>query len=511
MLIRYFLLAAVSCSIVSCSLFRKKIQCDIESDLSIADQYAADISKDDLKEHLSIIASDDYEGRETTMPGQKKAAAYIENHFKNIGLAPGLGNEGYQQPFPVKVSDPSKVQIDIDGNQLTFLEDFYYLGFVSDTSFSNRDIYYIGYGIDQEGISDYNGIDVKGKFVLVKEGIPENRDDINYEWASWRRKLLAAKSHGAIGMITIQESFDQKVEIIRSYLANPSMQLHEKGLERTIAIPNIYIHKRVADEIIKYESQETTFLKQKINASFRTAEIKSSENVLGYLEGTDLKDELVVITAHYDHIGYDNGEVCNGADDDGSGTVSVLELAESFMKAKKEGNGPRRSILFMTVSGEEKGLFGSYYYSENPVFPLESTVADLNIDMIGRKDSLHENTDYVYLIGADRISMDLHLINEQVNKEKVNTGLDYKYNHPNDPNHFYMRSDHYNFAKHGIPVIFYFSGVHEDYHKPTDDVEKIDFDALQKRSKLVFYTAWELANRTERIRINSPKYKEKDE
>ena len=201
-------------------------------------------------------------------------------------------------------------------------------------------------------------------------------------------------------------------------------------------------------------------------------------------------------------LGYDNGEVCNGADDDGSGTVSVIALAGAFQKAKNDGNGPRRSILFMTVSGEEKGLWGSKYYTDNPVYSIENTVVDLNIDMIGRRDDEHDYDNYIYLIGADRISMDLHLISEEVNKKYINYDIDYTYNDRADPNQFYYRSDHYNFAKKGIPVIFYFSGVHKDYHKPTDDVDKINFDKVQKTARMVFYTAWEIANRDQRLRMN---------
>jgi hypothetical protein len=234
-----------------------------------------------------------------------------------------------------------------------------------------------------------------------------------------------------------------------------------------------------------------------------------SENVLGYVEGTDLKDELVVVTAHYDHIGVDGGEVYNGADDDGSGTVALLEMAEAFMRARNEGHGPRRSVLFMPVSGEEKGLLGSQYYSEHPVFPLENTIADLNIDMIGRVDSLHATSaPYVYIIGSDRLSTELHRINEEANAAHVKLDLDYTFNDPNDPNRFYYRSDHYNFARKGVPVIFYFSGVHEDYHQPGDEVDRIRFDLLEQRARLVFATAWELANRKERIMVDRPVEKE---
>ncbi len=248
---------------------------------------------------------------------------------------------------------------------------------------------------------------------------------------------------------------------------------------------------------------------QEIPESYFRGGVKSSENVLAFIEGIEKPDEIVVISAHYDHVGTDKeGNIHNGADDDGSGTVSILEIADAFMKAKKDGVGPKRSILFLHVTGEEKGLYGSKFYTENPVFPLENTVTDLNIDMIGRIDKKHEGDDksnYIYLIGSDRLSTELHDISEKANKEYTKLDLDYTYNAKDDPNRFYFRSDHYNFAKHNIPIIFYFNGVHEDYHKPTDTPDKIEYELMAKRAKLVFYTAWEVANRTERIIVDGAK------
>ena len=231
-----------------------------------------------------------------------------------------------------------------------------------------------------------------------------------------------------------------------------------------------------------------------------------SENILAFIKGTEKPDEIIVISAHYDHVGIINNEIYNGADDDGSGTVGVLEIAEAFKMAKDRGNGPKRSILFINFTGEEIGLMGAKYYVENPVFPLENTVTNLNIDMIGRVDEKYTNNpNYIYLIGADRLSSELHQISENVNATYTKLELDYTYNDKNDPNQYYYRSDHYQFAKNNIPVIFYFNGVHDDYHKPTDTPDKINYDLLAKRAQLVFYTAWELANRPERIKVDVKK------
>lgn len=231
--------------------------------------------------------------------------------------------------------------------------------------------------------------------------------------------------------------------------------------------------------------------------------LNDSENIWAFIKGSEKPDEILVISAHYDHVGTKNGEVYNGADDDGSGTVALLEIAQAFKQAVKEGYTPKRSILFLHVTGEEHGLHGSRYYSENPLFPLANTIADINIDMIGRRDLLHPDTNnYVYVIGSDRLSTELHTINEEANKKYTQLELDYKYNDRNDPEKIYYRSDHYNFAKHGIPSIFFFNGVHADYHMPTDTPDKIEYDALTKRAQLAFALAWELANREERIKVD---------
>jgi hypothetical protein len=242
---------------------------------------------------------------------------------------------------------------------------------------------------------------------------------------------------------------------------------------------------------------------QRIPAAFlnaiRNDHLLDSENIWAYIEGSEKPNEVIVVSAHYDHIGVKNGEVYNGADDDGSGTVALLEIAQAFAKAKKEGHGPKRSILFLHVTGEEHGLLGSSYYSQNPLFPLANTIADVNIDMIGRHDEFHnDSSNYTYIIGSDYLSSDLYNICEAVNTNYTKLLLDYKYNDRTDPNRFYYRSDHYNFAKNGIPSVFLFTGVHADYHKATDEVDKIEFDALAKRTQLAFAIVWELANRENR-------------
>ncbi|MFV0540529.1 MAG: M28 family metallopeptidase [Aestuariibaculum sp.] len=264
-----------------------------------------------------------------------------------------------------------------------------------------------------------------------------------------------------------------------------------------------YIKKQYVDNGIESPIAKNDYFQEIPEAFFQGRAKGESENVLAYIKGSEKPEEIVVISAHLDHVGVKNGEIYNGADDDGSGTVAIIEIAKAFKKAANEGNGPKRTLLFLHVTGEEIGLFGSRYYTDvDPVFPLKNTVANLNIDMIGRVDDKHKNNrNYVYLIGSDKLSQELHDISEEVNKKYFNIDLDYTYNADNDPNRFYYRSDHYNFAKHNIPVIFYFNGTHDDYHKPTDTPDRIEYDLLENRARLIFATAWELANRDERIKL----------
>ena len=229
----------------------------------------------------------------------------------------------------------------------------------------------------------------------------------------------------------------------------------------------------------------------------------SSENVVGLILGSEIPEEVVIISAHYDHLGRRGDQIYLGADDNASGTSAILEIAQAFQEAKDSGYGPRRSVLFLNFTGEEQGLFGSQFYVENPIFPLSETVVDLNIDMIGRTDGKHkEDEDYLYLIGSDKLSKDLHKTSEAINKEYFGFKLDYTYDDAKDSNRYYERSDHYNFAKKGVPIIFYFNGSHEDYHKASDTPDKIDYDLLVKRTRYIFYTAWELANRETRVVID---------
>ena len=262
-----------------------------------------------------------------------------------------------------------------------------------------------------------------------------------------------------------------------------------------------YLRNFYMDQGISAPLEENNYY-QSIPAEYfgKSSSGNPSQNVVAFIKGSEKPDEIIVLSAHYDHVGERKGEIYNGADDDGSGTVAMMEMAQAFQIATNNGNGPKRSILILHVTGEEIGLYGSKYYTENPLFPLENTVVNLNTDMIGRIGSEKKgNENYIYLIGSDKLSQELHDLSEEVNKKYTNLELDYTYNDDDDPNRFYYRSDHYNFAKNNIPVIFYFNGTHEDYHQPGDTPDKIEYELMAKRTQLIFLTAWEIANREGRI------------
>lgn len=285
------------------------------------------------------------------------------------------------------------------------------------------------------------------------------------------------------------------IEDLKTHLtivASDEMEGRDTGTEGQKKA-GVYLINMYKNNGISFPKGATNFY-QKVPSAFMDG-LPDSENIWAFIEGSEKPEEIIVVSAHYDHIGIIGGEIYNGADDDGSGTVALLEIAQAFQEAKNDGFGPKRSILFLHVTGEEHGLYGSSYYTENPLFPLKNTITNINIDMIGRSDEFHKKSNkYVYLIGSNFLSTDLHNACEKANKQYIKIKLDYKFNSKNDPNRFYYRSDHYNFAKNNIPSVFLFNGVHDDYHQASDEIDKIEYDALQKRTQLAFAIAWELAN-----------------
>lgn len=478
-------------------------------------KYASLVTPDELKDNLTIIASDALEGRFTGTRGQKMAAAFIANYFQEIGLEAPV-NGSYYQPIELYSITPGDSYLLAGQSRYVNFGDMIYSGDSDSGGEVKTDVVFAGLGREE----DLKQLTLTGKGVLIL------MDKLNFSAMRQMRSTAGkARDKGAKYVFVVSnatsEEFDQTSKRMKGFMSNGQLSLEKPRTDQPFE-GIFYLKSSVAEKMFN-----TTFAKLKtaseapatknplkkikpgsaiFQATIKTAIVRT-ENVLGYLPGTDKKDELVIVTAHYDHIGKkDSGEgdlINNGADDDGSGTVTVLQLAKSFVQAKKDGVGPRRSMLFMTVTGEEEGLLGSEHYVSNPVFPLANTVVDLNIDMIGRTDEKNkDNKNYVYVIGADKLSSELNEINERMNNTYTHLKFDYVYNDQNHPDRLYYRSDHWNFAKNNIPIIFYFDGIHEDYHKVSDEVSKIDFDLLALRAQNVFYTAWEIANREGRLKVD---------
>lgn len=476
----------------------------------VAMRYGAAITQDMLRTHLGVLASDAFEGRETGRKGEKMAAAYIMDQFRKDGIPPvpgglerGLMADGYRQQFPVVISKPGGISLNVAGKDAVFMKDYF--------TFDEQ----LAGDLQTGEVMVLNTLTLGGaklgggsKVVLLLDddksgnGLMPDLRKVSETLVKTGTQVVLVATPGAKA---IMEGFGGAISEGRMRLDVPERKNQSGGVQVmvvTMDLAESLLHAGGLNvkKAMKKATRKRLVVKVPVRFTSKPLdEHLTAENVLGYVEGSDRKGELVVVTAHYDHVGMKDGEVYNGADDDGSGTVAVLAMAHAFAKAKAEGHGPRRSVLFMTVSGEEKGLLGSRWYTDHPVFPLDSTVVDLNIDMIGRVDTVHgDSSRFVYVIGSKRLSSELGAIVEEQNHLYTKLDLDYTFDADGDPNRFYYRSDHYNFAKKGIPVAFFFNGVHADYHGPHDEVDRIRFDLLQQRTLLVFHTAWELANRDRR-------------
>jgi Zn-dependent M28 family amino/carboxypeptidase len=463
-------------------------------------KYANTITVEDLTKHLTYLASDEMKGRDTGSPEGKIAAQYLADFYKGLGLT-GPVSGSYFQNVPLVSANFSNVTLQIGKNKLVENTDFVFTGDGNMAKAAKADLVFLGLVTDE----NLAKVDVKGKLVgLWAVGVRSNdlvtkvmdagaagivivtmEGQANFDRIANRYKTLAGR--GRIG-------FDQEIK------QRPIFMVSSDKMAQLFGTPVETLKEAAKTNPTSIATQKATY------QIVKTKTPVEAVNVMGFLEGTDKKEEVLVISSHYDHVGVNGeGDAFNGADDDGSGTVSVMEIAEAFATAAKEGNKPRRSILFLNVTGEEKGLLGSEYYAENPVFPIANTVNNINIDMVGRIDYEYqkaENKDYVYVIGSEMLSSQLKKINEYNNITYTNLILDYRYDAEDDPNRFYYRSDHYNFAKFNIPVIFFFNGVHDDYHQVTDTVDKIEFPLMTKRAQLIFHTAWDLANRDQRTPVD---------
>ena len=465
------------------------------------------IKIDELKEKLYEYSSDEFEGRGTPSKGQQLAVEYLVNHYKNLGV-PSVKTDSYLQAVPLHLEDKPKINLSISGQKFLYYQDYLSYANGPDKNYESVETIFVGFGIHDENYSDYSNIDVKGKVVVALGGEPLDKNE-NYfingkdksKWSNSREEISlkrsTAKNNGALALILIDDY------LFRRYKSRFEYSDSGRG-EKRMALGN---YEENNFQVLLFSKKHKNFLSKdglSLNMSFKkNVESFTADNVAAIIKGSEFPNEYVILTAHLDHVIPSNGEIYNGADDNGSGTVAMLEIAESFALAKQLGKEPKRSIVFLHVTAEERGLLGSKYYTDyEPLVPLKQTVANLNMDMMGRADPERgiRNLNYVYIIGSDILSDDLHNINLEANNF-ANLELDFRYNDINDPNQFYYRSDHFHFVKNNIPAIFYFSGTHEDYHQPGDTADKILYEPYSKRVKLIFHTAWGLTNRSERIKL----------
>ncbi|HEY7182742.1 MAG TPA: M28 family peptidase [Blastocatellia bacterium] len=495
-----------------------------------------------LKEWLYVVASDDMEGRDTPSRGLDLTAKFIADHLAQWGVKPGGDDGTYFQKFALtsRRVEPESTIASVNGQGFKLGEDF--IAEPAQGQASGR-IVYVGHGymIRSKDIDAYQGLDVKGKIMLAVEGFPRgvSAQDIRGKKAGedYDTPLTYAHAHGARGVIYIPSASTLTFWQNRhKFSLNPSRMSLERPQHRGLSLPVIYASEKMVKAILAGEKVDYETIRKQSSegalgegfdlsadkqASFNVnAKIDRAitQNVVGVIEGADpvLKKEYVAIGAHYDHIGMarngnsEGDRIYNGADDDGSGTTANLAIAQALAKSAER---PKRSVILVWHAGEEKGLWGSEFFTSNPTVPIEKIVTQLNIDMIGRSkkdgDDNPVNKDLtgpneLYIIGSRMMSTDLGNLSEEVNKSYLNLTFNYKYDDPNDPERFFYRSDHFNYAKRGVPIIFYFSGVHEDYHGLADTPDKIDYQKMEKIARTVFATMWKLANAPARPKVDKP-------
>lgn len=491
-------------------------------------RFANDISASELKSHLEVLTADSLEGRETGTEGLRKASNYIIQRLEKMGAKP-IGNDGFFQKIDFIKQEWDTIRFRKDQNSFRHLSDYYAIPENNPNfSISADEISFGGYGIDSKEYSDYDNHNFKDKILLIFADEPRLNDSIFLfsgqnkisSFSTTDAKLVAAAKHGVKALLIIDPNFMANANELRRTIFSNRLTLPSEEYKTTQVFPHIFLSTDATKKLIDTNIDSIILRRTDIQANRRFDDyhfpvnllIKlfpkvthfTSGNVVGMIEGNDkkLKSDYLVVSAHYDHLGKrGESDIFHGADDDGSGSVSVLEIMESFSKAKAAGDGPKRSVIGIWFCGEEKGLLGSRYYVGHPLKPLSQTIVDVNMDMVGRIDSQHiSNKNYIYSIGSGKISQELYNLNESVNKTYSNLSLDYTYDDEKDPNRFYYRSDHYNFAEKGIPIVFFFNGVHPDYHRVTDTIDKIDFPIMEKRAKHAFYLLWEIANQANRLK-----------
>jgi hypothetical protein len=491
--------------------------------------YSRTITAKELSEYVYKLASKEFEGRYTGSKGQVRAGEYIMKEFEKDGLqAPLISSKPhYSQDFILDNCRWKDQRLLVNGIEFEVGKDFLFLSDPVNIK-GIFPVVFAGFGIEDSAYSDFGNLDVKGKVMLVFSGEPKNEEGISVisgskepsKKAYYFSKSAVAISKGAAGVIIIarrESDFKSYLKNAAYYDEEPEISYPSNGGEAEKKYKmafSAYMNLKTAAQLVQEDPDRLSAAVQEMESSLKTAagrfngsvEIDASSdclakltgNVIGMIEGTDKKGEAVVVVAHYDHLGQKNGKIYYGADDNASGTAAVMELAEAFAQAARDGHCPRRSVVFLAVSGEEQGLYGSRFYSENPVIPLDSTFACVNIDMIGRAETkLKASPDYIS--GYAYLSEDILEVsrkNRMLTAPEMTDNMEFRAKVRGG-------SDHYYFAEHGIPSLFYFEGIHKDYHQPTDTPDKILYERMEKIVRIIFATTWDLANREEKLKIKN--------
>lgn len=500
---------------------------------------AEGVTAKQLKDYLYFVASDEMEGRDTPSRGLDTTAKFIGMNLSRWGFKPAGDDGTFYQKIAIhsESTDPANNKLSIGGTSYAFQDDFFR---TAGNGSAEAPLVYVrdGWMVRAKGIDAYKGVDVKGKIlVLYGQGLPRGNRPTNMpagvtqadlagtKGVDWADPITYAQQSGAKGVILVASPqlagiWGQVKNFFSRGFSFPE-KLRDQAAGGSVELPVMLVSASVGDAIFAGESgnrdSATAFAINK-TASMTVAsrvETKWTQNVVAIWEGSDpvLKNEMVAIGAHYDHVGMNPNapgpdKIWNGADDDGSGTVSVLSIAEAISHAAKR---PKRSVLFVWHCGEEKGLWGSEYFNKFPTVDIKQVIAQLNIDMIGRskkvddtnpknKDLSGENA--IYVIGKDMMSSTLGSIVDGTNKSYLNLAYDTRYDDPKDTNRFFFRSDHFNYALNGIPITFWFDGVHEDYHQPGDEPQKIDYNKMEKVARTILLTMWELTDLKERPKVD---------
>ena len=485
------------------------------------------IDTPEMKEILFALASDSFGGRELGSAGIELAADFICSKLNSYGIQKIGENNSYIQKVGFTWLSWRTNEVRIDDHQYRQLWDYLALPRENQSiKISSNEISFLGYGIDDEKYSDYAKQKVEGKVILIYNGEPKTKKGTFWlsksedpsDWTKqWDKKLQAIYKYKPKLVLVIDDQLKMRIDKFRPQVVSPTVLLDSEA-EQSHASNVIFISSSMVAQLLGKEIGKLIKARDKItktgkpqSINLKTAKLEinmkreenavKGKNIMAFIEGSDLKNEILILSAHYDHIGKRGSEVFNGADDNGSGSTVLTQLAQALQIAKNEGRGPRRSVLCLWVTGEEKGLLGSMFYTQSPRLDLNQTILDINMDMVGRSDDKYgPSADYVYVIGADRLSHELYELNQEINDSYSKLIMDHSYNAESDPNRYYYRSDHYNFAQAGIPAIFFFNGNHEDYHRITDDPQKILFHKMQTIAKHIFRLTLKIANQDHRLK-----------